>query len=143
MLTKTLILLSMFACLTSSLFAQTITGVSISFKTTSNDKDGDTGVEAIYKMADNTIVAYKRDNYGHFDNNSEYLATLDLKNSTIGCGNTAGSTITINIFSNGHDTWNFDFDILIACSDGSTKSYSFRGISLNQNNNNFVGTLTN
>ena len=143
MLTKTLILLSMFACLTSSLFAQTITGVSISFKTTSNDKDGDTGVEAIYKMADNTIVAYKRENYGHFDNNSEYLTTLDLKNSTIGCGNTAGSTITINIFPNGHDTWNFDFDILIACSDGSTKSYSFRGISLNQNNNNFVGTLTN
>ena len=140
---KTLLLLCIVTGLASITQAQTVTGVSISFKTTNNDKDGDTGVEAIYKTGDNTIVAYRRDNYGHFNDHSEYLASLDLKNSSVGCGNTPGSTITINIFPNGHDTWNFDFDLIIACSDGSTKSYPFRGIHLTQDNTNFVGTLNN
>jgi hypothetical protein len=143
MLQKQFLLLIVFFCIASTIFAQTVTGVRISFKTTDNDKDDDTGVETIFKTSNNTDIAYRRDNYGHFNDHSEFNADLQMRNSSIDCNNMAGSTITINIFPNGHDTWNFDFDLIITCSDGSTKSYPFRGIHLTQSNINFVGTLTN
>jgi len=105
----------------------TLIGASVSFRTTDNDKDGDTNV-SIYVICGGNTVAAVSGQWGHWDDNSDHGPfTLNVsdhprKDQVIGA-----CTARVVESPNGHDEWHFNWGMVLTFSDGTSKSYNWGG----------------
>jgi hypothetical protein len=84
------------------------------------------------KDKDNIVAAYISNDFGHFDDHSDtgpYALTIYNPSSR---SSLQSGDITIHIDPNGHDTWRFNFILLMRFSDGKTLSGGANGLELTQ-----------
>src|SRR2546430_4517968 len=107
---------------------------AISFHTNDEDKDHDTHVTVTVRDVNGLVCAQVDNDWGHFDDQSDAgpfgliirnRQTPDLLQS---------GTLTIRIDPNGHDTWRFNFNLVLTFLDQSTLSGGQQGLQLSQNN---------
>jgi hypothetical protein len=105
---------------------------SISFHTNDEDKDDDTHITVTMKDKDNIVSALISNDFGHFDDHSDtgpYALTILNPSSR---GSVQSGSVTIHIDPNGHDTWRFNFFLLLRFSDGKTLSGGANNLELTQ-----------
>jgi hypothetical protein len=110
-----------------------LTGVSITFHTNDEDKDGDTRVEVVVRLRNGgAIVAQIADELGHFDDNSDNgpfdLLVLDRASRD----DLKAGGVAISIAPNGNDTWRFNFFLDLRFSDGGHLCARATGLELTQ-----------
>ena len=75
------------------------------------------------------LVASKEGQFGKFDNNSSETVELALA-GTYYDTDLSKSTIYLHFGPNGHDNWNFNFDIVITWQDGTQSISNLKGLNL-------------
>jgi len=109
----------------------TVSNVSATFDTTTNDKDHDTYLDVTVYNNRGTIIAQKTGIGGHWNDHSTHVVALDLKNA-LHKSEIPGGTITLTIHPNGNDKWEFNFHIDLTYSDGSVTEKAWEGGVLTQ-----------
>jgi hypothetical protein len=110
-----------------------LTNASVSFRTTDNDKDGDTNV-SIYVICGGNTVAAVSGQWGHWDDNSDHgpigMSVTDhpRKDQVIGA-----CTARVVESPKGHDEWHFNWGMVLTFSDGTNKSYNWGGGNVDYN----------
>lgn len=104
-----------------------LTGGSVSFRVTDDDKDDNTSVSVYIKAGGNTVASWSGSD-GHWDDNSSHgpygfsgISPI-RKDQVIG----PGQMVLVESPS-GHDEWHFNWSITLTFSDGSTKRYDWDG----------------
>lgn len=112
-----------------------LTSASITFFTDTDDKDGDTFVRVA--VTDGTqsqrLGALVNGFFGHFDDQSARGPFSMVVRSGETADALEGGNIQVSIVPNGHDTWNFSYELDLGFSDGSIEPIESGPISLNQN----------
>jgi len=103
------------------------------FHTNDEDKDHDTHVTITVRDSGGTIAARADNDFGHFDDQSDFETFVPVRNQSSSAQMQAGQ-ITIRIDPNGHDTWRFNFDLDLVFDDNSRLGGGQAGLSLDQNN---------
>jgi hypothetical protein len=105
----------------------TLVNARINFRTTDDDKDGDTHVTTAIIIGGNT-VASAGGTYGHWNDNSDSgwigLTVIDhrRKNEVLG-----GGILKVIEAPNGHDEWHFNYTLELGFSDGETRRFDGSG----------------
>ena len=111
-----------------------VTAISVTFDTTTNDKDHDTYLDISVFNNKGVILANKSGIGGHWDDHSTNIVSLDLKNALLKSQVPAGQ-VNLVIHPNGNDKWEFNYHIDIYYSDGNTFTQkNWKGKVLTQNN---------
>ncbi|WP_159013265.1 hypothetical protein [Acidisoma sp. S159] len=108
---------------------------SVSFHFNDDDKYDDTHVTLTVRDVNGLVCAQVDSDYGHLnvvqkDEGPFGLVILNRQTSDL----LQNGNFTIRITPNGHDTWRFNFDLVLALSDGSTLSGRVQGLELSRNN---------
>jgi hypothetical protein len=107
---------------------------AITFHTNDEDKDHDTHVTVTVKDVNGLVCAQVDNDWGHFNDQSNAGPFgLFIRNQQTEDLLQSGS-LTIRIDPNGHDTWRFNFNLVLTFNDGSTLSGGVGGLQLSQNN---------
>ncbi|MDN3657839.1 hypothetical protein QWZ08_19460 [Ferruginibacter paludis] len=143
---KLILTVALGIALFSLTFAQTskkeIRSVSVTFNTTSNDKDHDTYLDVYlnyHDYQDNTdyYVAKKNGIGGHWNNGSSNNVTLDMAGK-LDLEQHRDALIKLHISPNGNDKWEFDYtvNIVYVDEDGNARTLTkeFKGKILTQDN---------
>jgi hypothetical protein len=94
---------------------------SVIFHTTDGDKDHDTKLTVRVQDRAGTVLSERHDVVGHWCKKSSYLVSLDIKNALIK-EEIADGSIDLRIAPNGRDVWNFDYELWLFFSDGTSFS---------------------
>lgn len=131
----TLILLILSALAFQKANAQRIiSGVTFHFRTTSDDKDHDTGFELDLKTANDLVIASGVLNQGdnvYYGNDSDHDFNLNVDGHYTEWDLNHGK-IDIRITPNGHDTWKFDLYVYVYYTNGEHSEYRSIGWTLTQ-----------
>lgn len=113
-----------------------LTGATITFNSTGNDKDPDTIVQIILStVIDNEIVSYVADTFGYFDNPSSHQINLPLHRFSLPKSRVMRGHVKIIIEPNGNDEWIFNFTLDFTFSNGESIHLGpNRDITLDQDN---------
>ena len=144
---KKLIIVMFFALVSNSVvFAQAkrklIRNVTVTFNTTTNDKDHDTYLSVYFNThdyADNVdyFLAKKEGIGGHWNNNSVNTVTLDLAGE-YDLENYKNAFFRLTISPNGNDKWEFNYTVNVTYVDENNQSHTitkeFAGKILTQDN---------
>jgi hypothetical protein len=111
-----------------------LANATISFHTNDEDKDHDTHVTVTIRDVNSLVCAQVDNDWGHFDDQSDAGPFgLNIRNRQTADLLQSGN-LTIRIDPNGHDTWRFNFNLVLTCGDGATLSGGVQGLQLSQNN---------
>src|SRR5207237_615457 len=93
-----------------------------------DDKDHDTRVQIdVASLASGISVGTP------FRDGSENVVTLALYKTPTPMENVTGKLITICIYPNGHDTWRFNYSLVVKLEEGSSRAFVQNGLTLSQN----------
>jgi hypothetical protein len=119
----------LFFGLSTITFAQSVTAIKISFKTTSDDKDWNTQVRdrLILNGKDvATLNCCSADRHGdHWNNNSNTSAPMALIATTLKKSDLPNCTLELGMIPVGKDTWVFVPTLTVTYSDGTIDQWSF------------------
>lgn len=110
----------------------TLANAKIEFHTNDEDKDYDTHVTVDVTDFDNVLCAHVDNDFGHFDdqsNNGPFELEIINASSKDACQR---GNVRIHIDPNGHDTWRFNFTLILIFDDGSSLSGGATGLQLSQ-----------
>ena len=110
----------------------TLANAKIEFHTNDEDKDYDTHVTVDVTDFDNVLCAHVDNDFGHFDdqsNNGPFELEIINASSKDACQR---GNVRIRIDPNGHDTWRFNFTLILIFDDGSSLSGVETGLQLSQ-----------
>ena len=111
-----------------------LANAAVSFHTNDEDKDHDTHVTVTVRDVNGLVCAQVDNDWGHFDDQSDAGPFgLKIRNRQAVQPLQSGS-LTIRIDPNGHDTWRFNFNLVLTFDDGSTLAGGADGQQLSQNN---------
>jgi hypothetical protein len=111
--------------------------VTVWFKTTEDDKDPDTLLSVFVRAGKGQVVAVvaSAENVGGMyfpsDNSARELG-LTVTAPYSNRSQVENGTVTIVITPNGHDTWKFDFTIVISFENASAYQNSYSGVVLSE-----------
>jgi hypothetical protein len=110
-----------------------LTSARITFFTDTDDKDGDTFVRvAVTDGQSNRLAALLNGFFGHFNDQTAAGPFGMVVRSGVTADALEGGNVQISITPNGHDTWNFSYELDLGFSDGSIEPVESGPISLNQ-----------
>lgn len=104
-----------------------LTGGSVSFHVTNDDKDDNTTISVYIKAGGNTVAQWSGSD-GHWDDNSDHgpykftIVSAIMKDQLIG----PGQMVLVESPS-GHDEFHFNWSITLTFSDGTSKRYDWDG----------------
>ena len=111
-----------------------LTSARITFFTGTDDKDGDTFVRvAVTDGQSGRLGALLNGFFGHFDDQTADGPFGMLVRSGVTADALEGGNVQVAITPNGHDTWNFSYELDLGFSDGSVEPFESGPLSLNQN----------
>ena len=121
---------------------QTATKVTLTFNTTSDDKDWNSEMRANIVCKGVTVAALDCCNQNHqmdhWDNNSTTSRDI-LSPQPFAKGSLSGCTFNLGIVPVGNDTWNVIPTIQVLYSDGTTETFSFGQQNIAGTNSNYSG----
>jgi hypothetical protein len=128
----------LFFGLSTITFAQSVTAIKISFKTTSDDKDWNTQVRdrLILNGKDvatlNCCSADRKGDLWH--NNSNTSAPMTLVSTTLTKSDLQNCTLELGMVPVGNDKWVFVPTLTVTYSDGTNDQWTFQETTLVSNN---------
>ena len=119
-------------------FAQKATKITITYATTSDDKDWDTAVRDNIVCNGITVAELNCCNQNrqmdHWDNNSTTSRDI-LSPQPFQKGSLHGCTFNFGMIAAGKDTWNVVPQFQVFYNDGTNEIYTFPEVNLTSNNN--------
>ena len=122
-------------CPVSSHTGPILTGATVSFHTTTDDKNWNThlSVEVLTNDQPRQIAAHIDDDFGQFSDGSDHrLFPLLVNGSCFTRSIILGGRVRIRIDPNGNDTWRFDYNLTLTFSDGSSVPVPVQDVTLRE-----------
>ncbi len=115
---------------------RSIKTISVTFNTTSDDKDHDTYLRCQILTPDDHWLASNEGQFGHFPDGGTYTLFLNMGAPDYSSSLLSQSRLYVGIWPNGNDTWNFRWQVTVTYWDGSQSTSSGTG-GLDQDDNAF------
>ena len=106
--------------------------MEITINTLNNDKDADTRLEVWINKAGEREAAYLDIQGQKFDDGSIRIFQVPPKTNAMTRGEIPGSWVQLRIAPNGHDTWNFQFRVMLRFNDGTVYERAYGPSTLDQ-----------
>ncbi|WP_018681595.1 hypothetical protein [Actinokineospora enzanensis] len=119
----------------------TLRSASITFTTLTDDKDSDTLVTVLVKDRDGRVDAQTTGFFGQFKDQTSKTLPLRIRSGAAWDALENGGSITITIAPNGHDTWNFAYEVDLSYSDGDAGFHLNPGTSLSESHKSLTNPL--
>ncbi|PPK64995.1 hypothetical protein V5P93_004260 [Actinokineospora auranticolor] len=119
----------------------TLRSASITFTTLTDNKDFDTLVTVVVKDRDGRVDAQTSGFFGEFKDQTSKTLPLRIRTGATWDAIENGGSITVTIAPNGHDTWNFAYELDLSYSDGDAGFHLNPGTSLNEGRKSLTNPL--